>query len=153
MIVEAAYGFNLPARGRCDAFRHEVVLHGRVQDHDFRRRARRELGRTTAAPRNRANFDIGYSWRHLDLGVQARWVDSAVFDREDTIEDRPYNKMPSYTLFNGSVGYHLNDKVSLQLSVNNLFDKEMPYQARIANSVGTYDAIGRRYFATVRASF
>lgn len=153
MILEAAYGFNLPGAAGAMRFGTKWFYMDEFRITIFAGVPAANSAGLTAAPRNRANFDIGYSWRQLDLGVQARWIDSAVFSREDTIEDRPYNEMPSYTLFNGSVGYHLTEKVSLQLSVNNLFDKEMPYQARIANSVGTYDAIGRRYFATVRASF
>lgn len=104
-------------------------------------------------PDYRVNLNVGYAWRQLFVDLQAQWTGSVTFDQEATPEDRPFNEIGAYTLVNGTLGYAFTDQVSLQIAVSNLFDKDIPFTARIAGEVGSYDAIGRRYFATLRARF
>jgi len=154
MIMEAAYGFDLRG-GEAGAInlgtkllytkRFNVLTTAGTQV--------RESAGEVGAPDYRINFNAGYSWRQFDVDLQAQWTSAVKFEHEDTFEDVPYNDICAYTLFNSSIGYRLTDQVKFQLSVANLFDKDIPYEARISRSVGVYDALGRRYFASIRATF
>lgn len=154
LIMEAAYGLDL--RGGAAGtltfgtklfYTHEFRVHAfaGVEDEN-------EAG-LMSTPEYRANFNVGYSWRQIDLDLQAQWTSSVTIDDDATIEDVPFNEIGAYTLFNSSISYRITDQVKFQVAIANLFDKEMPYGARVYSSVNSYDVLGRRYFATLRASF
>jgi iron complex outermembrane recepter protein len=151
LTLDAAYSFELPA-GTLDVGARVF----RLEEFNRLTFAGAELIESAGlvgAPDYRVNLNVGYGWRGLFVDLQARWTSSVTFDREATVEDRPFNEVGAYTLVNGTIGYSFTDKVSLQIAVSNLLGKEIPYEARVSGLVGSYDAIGRRYFATLRASF
>lgn len=108
---------------------------------------------TLGLPRLRANFNIGYSWGRLDTDLQAQWRSSTVVSKLDTFEDTPVNNVDAYTLLNATLGYRITDTLRAQLAVRNLLDEEVPFEAQVGGSYTSFDAIGRRYFLTVTASF
>lgn len=98
------------------------------------------------------------TWSRGDWTVfnQIRWLSSAVFDNSDTDTTRDVRGLPSWTTFDTSVSYALNDDIDLQLNIDNLFDKAAPYASiASANGESTYfSGILERYATfTVRARF
>lgn len=153
LIAAAGYGFTLPGALGSMRFGTKWFYTDEFQSTLFSGVESENQAGTGAVPRNRFNFDVGYSWRQLDIDLQARWFQSTIVDREATIEDLPFNSLPSHTLLNATVGYRISDKLGLQLAVSNVLDKEIPERARAVGAFGIYDPIGRRYFATLRANF
>jgi iron complex outermembrane receptor protein len=153
LIATGSYVFDLPRELGALNFGTQLYYIDEFKTETFAGTVVTNTAGTNTAPRNRVNFDIGYSVKQVDLGVQARWTDGVLTGRGITIEDTEFLEIPSYTIFSGNVGYRFSDKVSLMLTVDNLLDKEIPDPARISRAIGLYDALGRRYFATVRASF
>jgi outer membrane receptor protein involved in Fe transport len=153
LIVEGGYTLELPSLASSLHFGTKLFYMDEFRRTSFAGVPSDNSAGLVGVPRVRMNFDVGYSWRNIDFGLQARWTDKVMFDRDNTIEDVPFNEIDAYTLLNGSVGYRFSDKISLLLSIDNLTDKEMPFEALINRSVAQYDLIGRRYFATVRANF
>jgi len=153
LIVEAGYSLELPSVASSLHFGTKLFYMDEFRTTSFAGVPSDNSAGLIGVPRVRLNFDVGYSWRNIDLGLQARWTDKVIFDRNNTIEDVPFNQVDAYTLLNGSIGYRFSDKVSFLVSIDNLTDKEMPFEALINRAVAQYDLIGRRYFATVRANF
>ena len=153
LIVEGGYVLELPSVASSLRFGTKLFYMDEFRTTSFAGVPSDNSAGLLGVPRVRLNFDIGYSWRHLDFGLQARWTDKVVFDRENTVEDLPFNEVDAYTLLNGSIGYRFSDKVNLLVSIDNLTNKEIPFGALVNRAVAQYDLIGRRYFATVRANF
>jgi len=153
LIVEAGYSLELPSVASSLHFGTKLFYMDEFRTTSFAGVPSDNSAGLIGVPRVRLNFDVGYSWRNIDLGLQARWTDKVIFDRNNTIEDVPFNQVDAYTLLNGSIGYRFSDKVSFLVSIDNLTNKEMPFEALINRAVAQYDLIGRRYFATVRANF
>ena len=61
--------------------------------------------------------------------------------------------MPDYWLVNSSFSYKILDNLKAQLSVDNLFNREIPTLALDERLFSTYDALGRRYMFRLTASF
>ena len=104
-------------------------------------------------PKYRGNFSLGYTLRRFDADLQALWRSATKADRLSTREDTAFNNYPSYTLYNGTVGYRFTDHVRAQLAVLNLFDRGLPAAARTNLTFGQFDPLGRRYFLTLYANF
>lgn len=153
LIAEAGYSLQLPSVASALHFGTKLFYMDEFRTTTFAGVPSPNSAGLLGVPRVRMNFDVRYSWRNIDFGLQARWTDKVVFNRDNTIEDVPFNAVDAYTLLNGSIGYRFSDKISLLVSIDNLTDKEMPFGALVNRSVAQYDLIGRRYFATVRANF
>jgi iron complex outermembrane recepter protein len=153
LIVEGGYSLQLPALASSMHFGTKLFYLDEFRTTAFAGVPSDNAAGLLGTPRVRLNLDVGYSWRNIDVGLQARWTDKVVFDRTSTIEDVPFNEVADYTVLNGSIGYRFSDKVSFLVSIDNLTDKEMPFEALVNRAVAQYDLIGRRYFATVRANF
>src|SRR3546814_3390848 len=85
--------------------------------------------------------------------VQILWRDKTKFSLDQTIEDTPINDVGAYALVNGTVGFNVDDRFRLQLIVNNIFDRDIPYAALARRSFGSFDFLGRAYLLTASASF
>lgn len=108
---------------------------------------------TVANPRYTGNFSVGYARGPLDANLQMLWRSSVMLDPLATIEQTPINKIGDYTLFNGTLGYSINERLRAQLAVRNLLDTDVPYEAQVTRNFGSYDPLGRRFFLTLTASF
>lgn len=104
-------------------------------------------------PKYRAQLNLGYSWRWLDLDWQTLWTDSVLPARDLTIEDSPILKFDAYTQHNITLGTRLGDNVRVQAGVNNVLDEQPTYEAQVAGAFRQYDVLGRYFFTSVRASF
>ena len=109
-------------------------------------------------PEFRGAFTAAYArdvfGRALDLNLQALWTDSVVRDNLATTENLPAEALyiDDYWRFNATVGYALTDQVRAQLAVNNLFDADVPYGAKVSRSLGSYDPIGRTFLLRLTAT-
>jgi outer membrane receptor protein involved in Fe transport len=106
-------------------------------------------------PKWRINGRIGFSFDPIDFDVNVIWTDNVVLDLLATPEDiaDAVNRIPSYTLVNTSLGFNLNDQFTLQFSVRNLFDREVPFGGVVNGAFGVFDPIGRTYTATASVRF
>ncbi|MGH8236591.1 MAG: TonB-dependent receptor domain-containing protein [Steroidobacteraceae bacterium] len=106
-----------------------------------------------AFPRVRANLNLAYVWDRLDASLLARWWSSSVLDKTLTTEDLPVNNLDASTLVDATLGFRITDSVRAQLAVTNVFDKRLPFEARVATVYNLFDPIGRRYALTLSAEF
>ena len=106
--------------------------------------------------RDRVTATVTWSvgdWRWFN---QLRWLSSAVFNNADDENTRSIRGVSSWTMYDTSVAYALNDDIDLQLNIDNVFDEAPPYPA-MASALGptTYfsGVLGRYASFTVRARF
>ncbi len=87
---------------------------------------------------------------------QFRWLDGAVFSNADDEFTRTVPGVGSWLVVDTGIAYALNDNIELQLNIDNLLDREMPYPAA-ASGLGetTYfsGVMGRCATFTARARF
>lgn len=127
-------------------------------------------GIDVGTPYNNRRFTLRTSWSHKDwnAGVSWRHISAATVQTTGAANNlagrfRPaYESIPEVNYFDLNVGYQLLKNLRVGVTVNNLFDKQPPF---IGTGIGpgasnygntfpsTYDVIGRRYTATVTASF
>lgn len=108
---------------------------------------------TVGSPRWDVNGRIGYAFDPFDWDVQVLWSSKTVGSRTLTYENTPVNDYPSYTLVNTTFSAKVTDNFSLQFTVRNLFDRQVPYSATVTRSFGAYDPIGRTFTARAAVSF
>ena len=91
--------------------------------------------------RYRANLGIGYHRGPLSLYWQTLYYGRSKIDPNGGENVFLYNDVASYTLHDLSVRYDVTETAQVQLTVNNLFDKDPPF-----NSFSyQFDRLGRRY--------
>jgi outer membrane receptor protein involved in Fe transport len=112
-----------------------------------------EAAGTVGTPRWRVTSRLGLNFDPLDWDVQVIWNSRVVSDPTLTIEDTPINDYGSYTLVNSSLGLRVSDDFRLQISVRNLFDRDLPYPATVTRSFSVFDPIGRTFTATASVNF
>lgn len=104
---------------------------------------------------------IGYSrWKYqLDFRYargpfRANWtthfIQNALYSRTFTIENQNILSVGDYYTHDLNIEFKTPWKVALRAGVNNLTDKAPPFPAI---GIGTYDQIGRYYFAGINARF
>lgn len=108
---------------------------------------------TVGLPKWRVQGNVGATLGDVDLDFQILWRDKTKISLVQTIEDTPVNDVGSYTLVNGTLGFNVDDRFRLQLIVNNIFDRDIPYAALVRRSFGSFDFLGRSYLLTASASF
>ena len=108
---------------------------------------------TVGVPKWRVQGNVGATLGEVDLDVQVLWRDKTKFSLDQTIEDTPINDVGAYALVNGTIGFNVDDRFRLQLIVNNIFDRDIPYAALARRSFGSFDFLGRAYLLTASASF
>ena len=112
--------------------------------------------------KDRVNLNAIWSLNDWTVFAQARYLSGVVFDNSDDFDasdgsaTRNVPGLPSWTVFDASVAYALNDHIDLQLNIDNLFDRAAPF-ASIASGNGEstyFSGILERYaMLTVRARF
>jgi vitamin B12 transporter len=88
------------------------------------------------------NYYIG-SW---NVGVEETYSDKRFDNKENTV------KLSGYALTNIVAGYKINDKLNLNLRLNNVFDKDYSLAAEGASGF-RYQTPGRSLFANLRYDF
>ena len=93
-----------------------------------------------------------YSWNDLTVLWQTRFIGSTVVET-DIAEDRyPDSTLDSVDLHNLGVSYQFNERVRVNLNINNVFDDEPEPSAIARGYDGSYDNIGRYIRAGVKVS-
>jgi iron complex outermembrane receptor protein len=88
--------------------------------------------------------------------TQVRWISSAVFNTTDDEFSRDIRGVDDWYVFNSSAAWRFTDTMSLQLNVDNLFDKEAPWPALASGqglSMYYSGVVGRMARLTFQASF
>lgn len=111
-----------------------------------------QIGRSKHRVTATATWSAG-DWRVFN---QFRWLDSAVFNNADDEFSRTVPGVGSWFVMDTGIVYSLNENIELQLNIDNLLDREMPYPAA-ASAFGetTYfsGVMGRYATFTARARF
>ncbi len=108
---------------------------------------------TVAQPRERAAINADWTYRNFDAFGQVQWTSKSSIDNTCTIEVYAQCYVPSYVLVNSSFSYKFTPRLKAQLTVDNLFNKQMPEMALFERLFSTYDALGRRYMFRITADF
>lgn len=92
------------------------------------------------------NFEAGVRWRHLPSMDDVTAV---------TRPASPAPGVPSYDLFDLTLAYRLNDGILFRGGVNNIADEEPPIVGGTIGQTqpGTYDILGRYYYAGLQLNF
>jgi len=98
--------------------------------------------RATALGNLNLNYYIGY-W---NIGIEETFSDKRFDDKENTV------KLSGYALTNIVTDYKINDKVKLNLRLNNVFDKDYSLAAE-GTSGFKYQTPGRSLFTNLRYDF
>ena len=87
---------------------------------------------------------------------QFRWLSNAVFNNADDEFTRNVSGVGDFFIVDTSVAYALNESIDLQVNIDNVFNKTIPYPA-VASAFGEtayFSAVLERYATfTVRARF
>lgn len=106
-------------------------------------------------PRIRGNLFGGYSIGDWDIGLNTRLWGSSV--NYTNVSDEAYekNKLPAMVYNDLNVGWNLNEKFTLRVGINNLFDVQPPYRPRTyyQGGGGVYDVYGRYFFGNINFKF
>ncbi len=104
--------------------------------------------------------DISLLWRHIDaLRSPDRLFNGTISELGGSFD---FNRIPSYDYFDLSFRQLVGSRYSLQLTVQNLFDKKPPIVGGTIGAGGfnsgntfpsSYDTLGRRFAVTMKASF
>jgi outer membrane receptor protein involved in Fe transport len=111
-----------------------------------------EIGRS----KHRVTATTTWSFGDWKVFNQFRWLDGAVFNNADDEFSRTVPGVGSWFVMDTGVSYAVNDNIDLQLNVDNLLDREMPWPAAAsANGETTYfsGVMGRYATVTARARF
>ena len=115
-----------------------------------------ELDGQIGRSKNRVTTTATWSISDWTWFNQLRWLDGAVFDNADDVDTRNVPGVGSWTVWDTSVVYQLNDIVELQLNIDNVLDRDAPYAAVASDdALYTYFAgiLGRYTTFTARARF
>jgi outer membrane receptor protein involved in Fe transport len=110
------------------------------------------------------------SFDDVDVSLLWRWIDGVNYEPQQIIDDggdansilREFRTIPAEHYFDLTTRWNLGDNLTLTLSVINLLDNQPKVVGNTAGSTSfnsgnvfpsTYDALGRRYAASVRLRF
>lgn len=104
------------------------------------------------APDYSANLWTTYTANKLSAGMGINYVDEQkrVTDPNAPVDADQLGSIPGYTVFNGMLGYNVNDSLGLQVNVYNLFNKE--YLSALNNG-GSRVRVGVERYAQLAINF
>ena len=115
------------------------------------------------APKNKALFDIGYKWNDLSVSATMTYIGRSALDDQflaALTPALPANsvKFGSRTYTDLQASYQIMKGTELYFGLNNAFDTKPPAiisgmpgsDTGVETAAGTYDPIGRRWYAGVR---
>ena len=99
-------------------------------------------------PKRQFQWSAGYAGQHWMYGLAANYNSSTLLDVESTNlpEQRDIYQRPSFTTWDGYLGFKFNDQVRVNLSVVNLRNQIGPFPF-------VADSLGRRYMLTSTYKF
>jgi iron complex outermembrane recepter protein len=102
-------------------------------------------------------WNTRFSWQDGPLTSTLRWRHLGKVRDDDDDTDFIVERIKAYDLFDLAFAFDVNDNMRLNLGVNNLFDKKPPVigsnQEQANTYPGTYDVLGRDFFASVNLRF
>ncbi|TNE62244.1 MAG: TonB-dependent receptor [Alphaproteobacteria bacterium] len=109
-------------------------------------------------------FDFSVFWRHISSEDYEFAEDDPLYsgDVDNGLGNHDFNHIGAYDYFDLSIRYRLFENVTLTGTVTNLFDKGAPIVSGDAGTTAfnsgntypsTYDAVGRRYGLSLKATF
>ena len=107
-------------------------------------------------------FDLSVLWRHLDGFKHADSPDLFVGVPFGYDKEFDFNRIKAYDYFDMTARFNLTDNLTLSFMVQNMFDKQPPLVGSDAGGTAwnsgntfpsTYDTLGRRYGAAIKARF
>ena len=113
------------------------------------------------APKNKAMFDLGYKWNKFSISGTATYIGRSALDDQFLagLDMAPNSvKFGSRTYTDLQASYELTKGTELYFGLNNAFDTQPPAiisglpgsDTGAETAAGTYDPIGRRWYAGIR---
>ena len=109
------------------------------------------------APKNKALFDLGYKWNQFSVSGTMTYIGRSALDDQFTGAGNTF-KFGSRTYTDLQASYELAKGTELYFGLNNAFDTSPPAiisglpgsNTGTETAAGTYDPIGRRWYAGIR---
>ena len=117
---------------------------------------REELAGRIGYSKDRITASVTWGKDRWTVFNQLRFIDGAVFDNADGPETRDLSGVESFFVVDTGVSYQVNENLSVQLNIDNLFNEEAPFAAIAGTgSITTYiDGYLERYASfTVRGTY
>ncbi len=114
------------------------------------------FGSTCGEPTPKWKWTTRLSWVDGPMTASLRWRHISAVD-DDAPAVRVLERIPAYDYFDLAFAFDVNDNLTLNLGVNNLFDKQPPIMGGNAQQSntwpGTYDVLGRDFFISANLRF
>lgn len=94
-----------------------------------------------------------YTYEDFSAVLSMTHRSSTVSNNEWTPNQNNYNDIPSYTTFDLTTRYNINDDLQVRLGVLNMFDRNPPRIPGAYNNGAAFDVIGQRITAGVNYKF
>jgi outer membrane receptor protein involved in Fe transport len=97
------------------------------------------------------------SWMDGPMTMSVRWQHVGSVRDDDDTTDYVVERVGAYDLFDLAFAFNVNDNLTLNMGINNLFDKAPPIigdnQGQANTYPGVYDVIGRDFFISANFRF
>lgn len=115
------------------------------------------FGLNCGTPTSRWKASARLTWMDGPVTTSLRWrYNSAVRDDDDAT-DFVVERLPAFHYFDLAFAFNVNDNLTLNMGVNNLFDKTPPLigsnQEQANTYPGQYDPLGRDFFVSANLRF
>jgi len=104
----------------------------------------------------KANGSVRYRLGRFMAYLNARWVDGGYANVELQRSSQQLFSVAPYWVWNGAVSYDLTQKITAELSVNDLFNQGPPKNAYLLggnSALATYDYFGQAFVLKLKARF
>jgi len=154
LTAEAEYNFPLTSLGLPDG---RIDLSGNLFYLDTLRQSNNAVTitdsqRALANPEFSGQFNVGFTNKSFGLDFQANYQSPQQLSRTNTVESFDVLGTRDYWVFNATATVKVMKSSILRLTVSNLFDRLQPYPL-VANGLGIYDYLGRRFAVSFRHKF
>ncbi len=109
---------------------------------------------TIGRAKHRVNLNTTWNVGKWTWYNQIRWIDDSVFDNLDDEFTRDVREAGDWMVVDSTLGYRLNERFDLRLTVENLLDREPPLLALATGTSGSSGNMGiRTYFPSIIGRF
>lgn len=110
--------------------------------------------------KHRVNATMTWAKGPFSVSNQLRWISGTAFDTRDSATTRDVARYPAWWTLNSSIGFDIDKRFSLQLNIENVFDRRAPRASPLLFGTSSgglltyYDGIRGRYASlTARVKF
>ncbi len=107
-------------------------------------------------PKFKANGSVRYRLGPFMAYLNGRWIDGGYANSQLQRTSQQLFSVEPYWVWNGAVSYDLTQKITAELSVNNLFNQGPPKNAYLLGgnqALATYDYFGQAFVMKLKARF